>query len=600
MKKRIFSRVLALFMALSLSSSTALAAQVLTQDNLGTFTDTTTGALLAHDGTGNVATSESERYYDYYLGGDIMLDKTLVVNDGVEANIDLNGHTLQLNEWTIHDNLNPEGYHNVFEWRSNVPGAVKPGPVIRVTGDDTSLTVMDKVMDEGAETRGTEIGTITGSNSGGIGGGAGVYVDGGSEFTLSGGKITKNTSRGVQVENATFNMTGGIICDNKQNATGGGVSVGNKATFNMSGGEITHNWAGSSGGGVLVVGATFNMSGGKIADNGTRERGGAVYVGTDGTLTMSGGEISGNKVTTQKGPGGGAISTRYKGTFEMTGGKIVNNTSASYGGAVAVDMGGNFKMADGEISGNTASIDGSVMSIFTGNYTNNGITVSFDREKQVIGVTDSDGNYMEYALDCDDDSHITAGDIPEKLNWMDWNKVLYLRAPSSGDNGDGNLDGNDDNGTTPDTTPDAIPDTSIPLGDLPMTTADTTTIEDEETPLAGIVTLADLLNALWEYEGIEEVELPEDFKWLDHDYAQAIYWGLDEALVVDTEDDPLDPDEIVTVALLREVLENFVEYKGVNLTVAVEGEDDMIVMDLGERLTVFYGELEAALEAQAA
>ena len=78
------------------------------------------------------------------------------------------------------------------------------------------------------------------------------------------------------------------------------------------------------------------------------------------------------------------------------------------------------------------------------------------------------------------------------------------------------------------------------------------------------------------------------------------FWGLAEALVIDTEDAPLDPDEIVTVALLREVLENFVEYKGADLTVAVDGEDDMLVMDLGERLTVFYGELEAALAAQAA
>ena len=96
------------------------------------------------------------------------------------------------------------------------------------------------------------------------------------------------------------------------------------------------------------------------------------------------------------------------------------------------------------------------------------------------------------------------------------------------------------------------------------------------------------------------MELPEDFQWIDHDYAQAIYWGLDEALVIDTEDEPFDPDEIVTVALLREVLENFVEYKGADLTVTVEGEDDMIVMDLGERLTVFFGELEAALASKAA
>ncbi len=128
----------------------------------------------------------------------------------------------------------------------------------------------------------------------------------------------------------------------------------------------------------------------------------------------------------------------------------------------------------------------------------------------------------------------------------------------------------------------------------------TTTIADEETPLAGLVTLAELLEALHQYEGIEDVELPEDFQWIDHDYAQAIYWGLAEALVIDTEDEPLDPDEIVTVALLREVLENFVEYKGADLTVTVDDEDDMIVMDLGERLTIFYGELESALADKAA
>ena len=162
-------------------------------------------------------------------------------------------------------------------------------------------------------------------------------------------------------------------------------------------------------------------------------------------------------------------------------------------------------------------------------------------------------------------------------------------------------DDTDNNGTTLPGTD--IPDTDIPLGDLPTGSADaaTTSIEDEETPLAGLVTLAELLEALRQYEGIEDVELPEDFQWADHDYAQAIYWGLEEALVIDTEDAPLDPDEIVTIALLREVLENFVAYKGLtDFPVTVEGEDDMIVIDLGERLTVFYGELETALAAKAA
>ena len=51
---------------------------------------------------------------------------------------------------------------------------------------------------------------------------------------------------------------------------------------------------------------------------------------------------------------------------------------------------------------------------------------------------------------------------------------------------------------------------------------------------------------------------------------------------------------------MREVLVNFVEYKGADLTVTLAGEDDEMVMDLGERLTAFYAELEAALENQEA
>ena len=130
--------------------------------------------------------------------------------------------------------------------------------------------------------------------------------------------------------------------------------------------------------------------------------------------------------------------------------------------------------------------------------------------------------------------------------------------------------------------------------------APTATIADEETPLAGILALADLLNALYEHEGIEAAELPEGFKWPDHVYAQAIRWGLEEQLVTDTEDDPLDPDELLTVGLMREVLVNFAElYKGLDsFQVTAEGEDEDLVLDLGERLTAFYVELEEALKEQ--
>jgi len=129
-----------------------------------------------------------------------------------------------------------------------------------------------------------------------------------------------------------------------------------------------------------------------------------------------------------------------------------------------------------------------------------------------------------------------------------------------------------------------------------------TVIEDQEVPLAGLLPVAQLLEELRQYAEAPDAELPEDFKWLDHEFAQAIYWGLQEELVSDTEETPFNPEEVVTVALLREVLVNFAERcMGLDdFAVTLEGEDGEMVMDTGARLTAFYGRLEAALLDEAA
>ena len=80
---------------------------------------------------------------------------------------------------------------------------------------------------------------------------------------------------------------------------------------------------------------------------------------------------------------------------------------------------------------------------------------------------------------------------------------------------------------TPDTP--EIPDTP----DIPDDGADddggytpaVTVIEDQEVPLAGLLPLHQLLEELRLHEEIPEAELPEDFKWLDHEHAQAICWA---------------------------------------------------------------------------
>ncbi len=121
------------------------------------------------------------------------------------------------------------------------------------------------------------------------------------------------------------------------------------------------------------------------------------------------------------------------------------------------------------------------------------------------------------------------------------------------------------------------------------------TITENEIPLAGLITRAQLLAELYRHEQSPDVELPEDFAFIAHEYAAAIGWGLENALVVHTEENPYAPDELLTVGVLREVLVDFVAYKGIeDLEFTVDGEDDELVMDLDVRLAAFYELLEAA------
>ena len=477
MKKRIFSRILALAMALSLLSTTAFAAvdlgQYITDHNGDSplFID-----LNPVDGDSN-----------FVMNGDITTNKTLNVGADSNITLNMNGHTL------THENNN--------------------GQVFTVSGQ---LTV-----------DATNGGTITGGN--------GVDKKGGAVYIWGDGE--------------------------------------NGGSFSMTGGEISGNKAQHGGAIFAGPGATVNIDGTTIKDNeATKRIGGAIY-GVNADVNLKNVTFEGNKAT--NGAALGFDSTDgYNGSASIENCTFKDNTGSE--SIVFHKVGNGTGTLTGTVPSGTESVWIDDASGFTATVAENGIATIKDAktDETIPAIFDTEGRCIQ------DEKLVSGGNL-----------VLCFRAPTEDDIIPEDPTGNPDDDTAPDTT--------LPVEGLPAAGTAATTIEDEETPLAGIVTLADLLNALWEYEGIEEVELPEDFKWLDHDYAQAIYWGLDEALVVDTEDDPLDPDELLTVGLMREVLVNFVElYHGLeDFEVVLEGEDEDLVMDLGERLLVFYDELEAALAA---
>ena len=221
---------------------------------------------------------------------------------------------------------------------------------------------------------GGEISNNTVGNSGG-----GVYVLGGT-FTMKDGKISNNTvinnGGGVCVNNGTFTMFGGTISDNKAH-NGGGVFVCDLVeyvcgTFTMSGGTISGNTATDLGGGVYIdhFGMFVIAHTAQISENGAKN-GGGVYVLPDGTFSLFGGEISGNKADGTGGGNdtgnGGGVYVMKGGDVTMSGGTISGNTAkgtgsgsntGNGGGVYVDDQGSTFTMSGGTISENRADGNG--------------------------------------------------------------------------------------------------------------------------------------------------------------------------------------------------------------------------------------------------
>jgi hypothetical protein len=220
--------------------------------------------------------------------------------------------------------------------------------------------------------------------------GGGVFVEASGRLIMYSGEISGNAAVGGRSQSqqsagggvfilGVFELHGGKISNNiayenydgntQSGGYGGGVFVSGNGSFSMFGGEISGNRAEKVGGGVSN-GGTFTMSGGKIVGNTAHLNGDGVD--NAGVFTMSGGEISGNT------EGG----VRNYESFTMSGGQIVNNHANAWGGGVTNS--GTFKKLGGVISGNTPvdvyPSDGSDSSSGEGSSNGNNGSSNGDRE----------------------------------------------------------------------------------------------------------------------------------------------------------------------------------------------------------------------------
>ena len=214
----------------------------------------------------------------------------------------------------------------------------------------------------------------------------------GGKFNMYGGTIKDNTAKNggafFSTTGGNIKMTGGTISGNtatqsSNDAGGGAIYMRGNGKIDISGSvQITGNSSSLDGGAILMGWGEINISGSVKINNNTANRwGGAICLRQDSnqstTLYMRGGEISGNRATSE----GGAVHVLDKGCqFFLYDGKITGNTSKD-GGAIYLNQEPSWlSMQGGEISGNTASGNGggvyiyrtgSVCQLYSGKIENN-------------------------------------------------------------------------------------------------------------------------------------------------------------------------------------------------------------------------------------
>lgn len=329
----------------------------------------------------------------YYLLNDVTVDKTWAL-DVNKSNVSLclNGHKLIINATYDRPCISIPGYRTL----TLTDCGQTAGQIVAQDGYSESYRNYAVKIDAGG-TFNMYGGEITGFKADAV-----VYNYAG-EFNLFGGKITHNDACGVHVlgdyQNLTtpmpvFNMYGGEISYNTINGSdvnGGGVLLNYRSKFNMFGGFIKNNTAGGSGGGIAAYGtsngdATLTISGGEISGNRAScsstqkddQGGGGIYLGPCSKLTLSDGKITGNyacaenykETQTNNGGYGGGVLFRSARAFSMTGGEISGNHAGmssfpkgygteyvgGRGGGVYIDNIDNakFYMSRGSIKNNTA------------------------------------------------------------------------------------------------------------------------------------------------------------------------------------------------------------------------------------------------------
>lgn len=295
----------------------------------------------------------------YYLSEDIILSGTVTTEAGQNVVLCLNGYSVTGGGILLQVEM--DAVYTVCDCVET--GTMTGSPAVRVKGEGGKFVLEDGYI-TGCSTTGNatntgavhvEYGTFT-MTGGYVTGNEirGVYVGSGATFEMKGGELSDNISAtnggGVRINGGAMTMTGGTITGNVTTGTAGGSAIAvQSGSAEITGGTITGNECGS--GGTIYSAGTLTITGVTIAGNTTRSNGGALYI-QSGKATLTNVTLKNNQSTESM--GGGLFVAG--GTVTVNGGEITGN-SAVIGGGVRINA-GSLTLNDVKITGNTATSNG--------------------------------------------------------------------------------------------------------------------------------------------------------------------------------------------------------------------------------------------------
>lgn len=296
--------------------------------------------------------------------------------------IDLNGHTLTISKanqyFDVHDGAKltiMDSSDSIQDTGSTVTGNVY-GNKATLENDTLTYYITTSTPSGTGTTEALEQHTVTLSGAGkilcGEASDQAIRVYSGGTLEIKGGVLQNTGGKHiVTVEGGTLTMSGGyIVGGGRDNETGGGIYVNNNGTVTISDGVIAAN-RGSSGGGIFVRSGTLSISGGAVTGNevinGHTDSGGGIFL-NNGTLNLSGGYVTNNykacdcndcQGDVNNTHGGGGIALANSSVMNMTGGYVTGNYSGLAGGGIYAGFFGHnvrFTMSGGTIASNCAEL----------------------------------------------------------------------------------------------------------------------------------------------------------------------------------------------------------------------------------------------------